>query len=80
MFNFGKRTEELYPFKTYIGKGLQDKKINVIKIDYAQSDPWWVTYVLDEIVEIGPQTYLGKVHLTIIPGIPFTVGFFRLQK
>jgi hypothetical protein len=72
---------EVFPFVTYIGKGLIDKEKDVIKIDYSKNrSPWWIRFILDEIVEVGPDSYLGKVHINIIPGMPFTVGYFRLTK
>lgn len=73
--------EERYPFRTYIDKGLQDKDLQVIKLDYNVSkNPYYLRWVLDEIVEVGDNKYLGKVHLRIIPGFPFTLGYFTLQK
>jgi hypothetical protein len=72
---------EVFPFVTYIGKGLIDKEKDVIKIDYSKNrSPWWIRFILDEIIEVGPGSYLGKVHINIIPGMPFTVGYFRLTK
>lgn len=71
---------EKYPFKTYTGKGLQDS-INVLKIDYSNNkDPWWLRFILDELVEASPGKYLGKVHIQIFPGLGFTLGYFRLEK
>lgn len=76
----GKRKEE-FSFKTYVGQGVQDKNLQVLKIDYSENtSPWWLTYILDEVVEVAPGKYLGKVHITIIPGLPFTMGYFRLEK
>src|SRR5687767_7092086 len=55
-------TEERYPFVTYVGKGLRDPSTDVLKIDYAKANnPWWVKFVLDEIVETEPGHYLGKI-------------------
>ncbi len=72
---------EVYPFKTYVAKGLLDNKQDVFKIDYNISkNPLWLRFILDEIVETGPNQYLGKVHLKIIPGISFSLGYFKLEK
>jgi hypothetical protein len=72
---------EKYPFKTKEGKGLRDKIVSVLKIDYNISgNPLWLRLILDEIVETEPGKYLGKIHLRIIPGYPFTLGYFTLQK
>jgi len=76
----GKLTEK-YPFKIYIGRGLLDKNLTVLKIDYnIASNPLWVRIILDEIVQISENVYLGKVILKIIPGFPFSVGYFELTK
>ena len=72
--------KEKYPFKTYISKGLTDK-IDVYKIDYnIAQNPLRLRFILDEIVEVGKEKYLGKVHLNLIPGLPFSLGYFRLEK
>ena len=72
---------EKYPFKTYTGKGLQDKNLDVFKIDYnIKENPLWLRFILDEIVEIEKNKFLGKVHINLIPGLPFSLGYFRLEK
>ena len=72
---------ERYPFKTYAGKGLRDKKLDVLKIDYnVDGNPFWLRLIVDEIVEVTPGKYLGKMHIKLIPGFPFTVLYFELKK
>ncbi len=72
---------EKYPFKTYTAKGIQDKNLDVLKIDYnIEGNPWWLRTILDELVEVGPNKYLGKVHIRLLPGLTFTVGYFKLEK
>ena len=72
--------EERYPFKTYTGKGLQDN-MDVFKIDYGvNSYPWWLRFILDELVETAPGKYLGKVHVQLLPGLGFSLGYFKLEK
>lgn len=72
--------QERYPFKTYTGVGLQDQ-IEVLKIDYSGNRyPWWLRFILDELVETSPNKYLGKVHIQFLPGWGFTLGYFRLEK
>ncbi len=72
---------EKYPFKTYVGKGLLDKNLDVLKIDYNVSgNPWWLKFIVDEVVQTAPGEYLGKMQLNIIPGIPFGVLYFELKK
>ncbi len=71
---------EKYPFKTYSGKGLQDN-IEVLKIDYNLGEnPIWLRFIVDELVETSPNKYLGKLNVKLIPGVPFSLGFFKLEK
>ncbi len=73
-------TVEKYPFAFSVGKGSHDS-ISVIKIDYDYgNNPFWLRLILDEIVEVAPGEYLGKLQLRIIPGYPFTLSFFSLTK
>lgn len=72
---------EKFPFKTYLGKAIQDKNLEVIKIDYnLPENPLWVRFILDEIVEVERGRYLGKVHIRILPNIAFSLGYFELEK
>ena len=72
---------EKYPFKTWQGKGLLDKKLDVLKIDYnVKGNPFWLRLIVDEIVQIAPNEYLGKMNLKIIPGFPFGILYFELKK
>ncbi len=72
---------ERFTFKTYTTQGLRDKDRQVLRIDYNQpGNPWWLHFIVDEIVETEPGHYLGKVHLQVIPGLPFTLTYFELTK
>ncbi len=72
---------EKYPFRTYIGKGILDKKTDVLKIEYnLPQNHFWMKPVLDELVQVAPGTYLGKMHVRLIPGFPFTLAFFELKQ
>lgn len=73
---------EQFVFTTYRAKGLRDKNTEVLRIDYNQKEnPWWLRwFIVDEIVEVKPDKYLGKVHLKLIPGMPFTLMYFELGK
>lgn len=67
------------PFKTYKAKGLNDNK-DVLVLDYnVPENPFHVKFIYDEIVETAPGKYIGKIHLNILPFVPFTVGYFRLE-
>ncbi|MBA3678713.1 hypothetical protein H0W80_00740 [Candidatus Saccharibacteria bacterium] len=69
-----------YVFTVYPGKGLTDSR-EVIKIDYNQpTNPWWLKFVTDEIVQVAPDEYLGKIQVNVLPGLPMTYGYFRLKK
>jgi hypothetical protein len=73
--------EERYPFKTYQAKGLHDPELDVLRIDYdLPGNPFWLRHITDEIVQVDSGTYLGKVHIRILPGYPFTMGYFRLEQ
>lgn len=79
VFESSGRTEDRYPFRTYVDMGLKDPN-QVIKIDYNLAEnPWWLRLILDEIVEVEPNHFLGKLQLRL-PGVSFTLGYFELQK
>lgn len=81
LFGTGTTLERKYPFTTSVTKGLRDTGINVVKIDYdLPSNPGWLRLVTDEIVEIEPGRFLGKLHFRLIPGYPFALGYFELKK
>jgi hypothetical protein len=68
-----------YPFKTEVGLGVADA-VKVVKIDYdIPENPVWLRRILDEIVQVGPNHFLGKVHLRWGP-VHLTVGYFELTK
>lgn len=70
-----------YPFATSVGAGLRDTDIQVLQIKYdVPGNPWWLRLVLDEMVQVAPSKYLGKVNIRIVPGAPFTLGYFELEK
>ena len=74
-------TNEQYPFVTSVGKDALDNSISVIRIDYnIPQNPFWLRPILDEIVEVAPGKYLGKFLIRMIPGYPFALAYFILQK
>ena len=74
-------TTNAYYFKTYVGKGIKDTETDVIKLDYSASEnPWIIRIILDEIVAIGPNEYLGKIHVKFLPGFFVTIGYFGLKN
>jgi hypothetical protein len=72
----GQRTA--YPFSTTVGTHGSSTVLN-ISYDSAEN-PFWVRPILDQVVETGPDHYLGKITLRMIPNYPLSLGFFRLQK
>lgn len=70
-----------YPFQFSLRKGLRDTTMDVITLDYNQEgNPWWLTYIVDEMVEVAPREYLGKVHIKLASNVVCTLGYFTLSK
>jgi len=68
------------PFKTYTAEGLRDKSLKVFRIDYDVSpNPWWLRHLVDEVTEVTPGKYQGKIMVRWL-GSTFTVGYFQLEK
>jgi hypothetical protein len=69
-----------FRFRTWIGAGILDPDLPVLKIDYAaEPNPLAVRRVLDELVQAAPDYYVGKAHLLLPRGRWRTVAFFALQ-
>lgn len=68
-----------FTFKTSIERGLKDN-IKVLRLDYnLPQNPPNVRAVVDELVEVGKNKYLGKAHIK--EGKTFrTIAFFSLYK
>ena len=72
------QTIHAFPFKTTVKKGLKDD-IQVMQLDYdLQGNPPTVRNVIDELVCIGKNSYLGKAHIKNANGFR-TVAFFSLK-
>jgi hypothetical protein len=69
-----------FDFRTYTAPGLADPDRTVLKIDYdLDVNPGLlIRDILDELVEVGPKTYLGKVHMRR-GGNWKMVGYFALR-
>jgi hypothetical protein len=54
-----------FDFRTYVAPGLVDSDRPVLKIDYDldRNPGFLIRDILDELVAVGPMTYLGKVHM-----------------
>lgn len=81
VFLLNDKLEYKYHFTTSVEKGIKDKKMDVLRLDYnVRGNHPLLRLVTDEIVEDTPGHYVGKAHVFIPPGIPFTVAFFELKK
>ena len=54
---------EAFPMTNWVERGKIDPGTDVLVIDYASlpGNPWPVSHIRDELVEIVPNTYLGKM-------------------
>jgi hypothetical protein len=54
---------EAFPMTNWVEPGKLDPATDVLVIDYASlpDNPWPVSHIRDELVEIVPNTYLGKM-------------------
>ncbi len=66
-----------FPFKTAVGTVGSSTVLN-ISYDLPEN-PFWIRIITDQLVETGPNRYLGKMTAHILPGFPFSLGFFRLS-
>ena len=71
-----------FAFRTYMAPGLVDTDRTVLKIDYDQKDnpAPTVRRVLDELVQIDEDLYLGKAHVRWWWGKWQTVAYFTLTR
>jgi hypothetical protein len=78
----GTDTYRGFAFRTYTAPGLMDPDRTVLKIDYdlAENPSLTVRRVLDELVQVDRDTYLGKAHLCWWWGSWQTVAFFVLTR
>lgn len=76
----GPDTYRAFTFRTYSAAGLEDADRPVLKIDYdlPNNPALTIRRVLDELVQVGPQTYLGKAHVRWWWGRWQRVAFFAL--
>ena|ERR671914_970256 len=72
---------EAFPFRTRRGPGEVDPDVDVLKIDYDfEANPNLVIRkILDELVEVEPGFYLGKI-LYRWKGSFRRIGFFTLER
>ena len=75
-------TYRCFGFRTYTAPGLLDADRTVLKIDYDLKDNPALTVrrILDELVEIDHNLYLGKAHVRWWWGGWQTVAYFTLKQ
>ena len=61
----GPKTYRCFAFRTYTAPGIFDSDRTVLKIDYdlRENPPLTVRRVLDELVQLDDDLYLGKAHV-----------------
>ncbi len=77
----GDKTYRGFAFRTYMAPGLADPDRTVLKIDYDLDDNPALTVrrVLDELVQLDEQLYLGKAHVHWWTGGWQLVAYFSLR-
>ncbi len=77
----GAKTIRAFSFRTYVGKGMQDPDRDVLKIDYNnKSNPASsMRRILDELVQVDDNFYLGKAHVRWWWGKWQQIFYFTLQ-
>ena len=77
----GAETYRGFSFRTYMAPGLADPDRSVLKIDYnLEGNPLLtVRRILDELVQIDNDLYLGKAHVHWWSGGWQTVAYFTLS-
>jgi hypothetical protein len=82
--NDGSKTYRGFAFRTYTAPGLFDTDRTVFKIDYdlQENPPLTVRRVLDELVQLDEEHYLGKAHVRwwSPKGSWQTVAYFSLTS
>ena len=71
-----------FTFRTHVASGLMDSGCTVLKIDYDLKENPMLTVrrVLDELVQMDDNLYLGKAHVRWWWGTWQTVAYFTLRR
>jgi hypothetical protein len=77
----GPNTYRAFSFRTYLAPGLVDPDRQVLKLDYnLRTNPSaTIRRVLDELVQVEDDLYLGKAHLRWWWGHWQCVAYFQLE-
>ena len=80
LFEGDGKSEEKYAFRFFPAKSLRGD-LQVLRIDYDQpGNPLWLRFIVDEIVSVAPEQFIGAVYINLLPGLRFRMGYFRLEK
>lgn len=72
---------QAYPFIYSVSESIGFPGKKVIRLDYNQPEnPFWLRFIVDEMVEEAPAKYLGVVYISLIPATPFRMGYFTLER
>jgi hypothetical protein len=68
-------------FNTYLGPGVEDPELEVLKLDYDNdaNPSFLIRTVLDELVQVSGDYYLGKAFLKVRKGYKLA-AFFALRS
>jgi len=71
-----------FPFRTYVGPGLKDPDRQVLKIDYDMpvNPRFSIRRILDELVQVDDNYYLGKAYFKLPNDAWHLVFYFSLQR
>lgn len=73
--------EESFTFALSVSDSIDISGKKVLKLDYGdKTNPLWLRFIVDEMVSVGDNKFLGIVSIDLIPGLPFRMGYFRLEK
>lgn len=78
----GRETYRAFTFETRLAPGFVDSDRRVLQLDYNRSEnpAFSVRRVLDEIVQIDDNYYLGKAYLHWLTGKWQLVAYFSLRR
>jgi len=71
-----------FGFETSVEKGMEDKDLDVFRIDYdnPESPALSIRRIVDELMQVADGVYLGKIHVKQWWGAWNMVGYFALRR
>jgi hypothetical protein len=82
MMDYEAETFRAFVFETSVAAGMVDRDRQVFRIDYDRRDnpALSIRRIIDEIVQVGEGTYLGKIHFKWWWGRWGMIGYFALRR